>query len=263
MALSCKNSWIDDMRCNVINQSFSFFLIQSFVEKNATLGEIILIRRIVSAHIGMVYSEFAFGIFLNVISRSTKRIGIVIRASFLVSINCHWAVSLIALGLCTVGTIDWDLQIICTQAVTMGVGIREQSSLQHFIRARFNSGHQMGRAKSQLFNFSKIISWIAIECQFSSLNQRKFTMGPYFGQIKWVEFPIFSFLKTHDLNVHCVRGIISLSNGVVQITNSEIWIISSHIVSLLAIEGFDPLIRFVMKLDINSFILSVHHFESV
>ena len=97
--------------------------------------------------------------------------------------------------LCTVRTINWDLQIICTQAVTMGVGVREQSSLQHFIRAGFDSGHQMGWAKSQLFNFSKIISWIAVECQFASLNQREFTMGPHFGQIKWVKFPIFSFLK--------------------------------------------------------------------
>ena len=47
----------------------------------------------------MVYSEFAFGIFLNVISRSTKGIGIVVGASFLVCIYCHWAVSLITLGL--------------------------------------------------------------------------------------------------------------------------------------------------------------------
>ena len=31
----------------------------------------------------------------------------------------------------------------------------------------------------------------------------------------------------------------------------------------MTIEGFDPLIRFVMELDINGFILSVHHFESV
>ena len=115
--------------------------------------------------------------------------------------------------------------------------------------------------------------------------------------------PLFSqtYLKSHDLNVHCVRRIIPLSNGVVQITNSKIWIISSHIISLkrrikyqikwiiilknykqnrifillditktknqnrylLAIEGFDALISFVMELDINSFILSIHHFESV
>merc|ERR1712086_421140 len=211
----------------------------------------------------MVYSEFGFGIFFDVISGSTKRIGIVIWASFLVSIHSHWSVSLIALSRCAIGTINWDLQIICTQAVTMGVRVREQSSLLHFIRAWLDSVHQMGWAKSQLFNFSKIISWIAVECQFACLNQRKFTMGPHFGQIKWVKFPIFSFLKTHDLNVHCVGGIIPLSNGVVQITNSKIWIISSHIISLLAIESFDALIRFVMEFDINGFIFSIYHFESV
>merc|ERR1712008_618057 len=145
-------------------KNFRGFVDSKFVE---TCDE--LYRRIVSSHIGMVYSEFAFGIFFDVISGSTKGIGIVVGASFLVCIYCHWSVSLIALGLCTVRTIDWDLQIICTQAVTMGVGVREQSSLQHFIGTGFDSRHQMGWAKSQLFNFSKIISWIAVECQFASL----------------------------------------------------------------------------------------------
>merc|ERR1719242_1380663 len=118
--------------------------------------------------------------------------------------------------------------------MAMCIIVRKQSSLKHLIRTWFNSWHQMSWAKSQLFDFGKIISRISVENQFSSGDQGKFFMRPNFGQIKWVEFPIFSFLKSHHLNIHSVGWIISLGNSIVHISDSKI-----------------------------GFILSIHHFECV
>ena len=43
----------------------------------------------------------------------------------LISIHSHWSISLVVVSASRVGTVDWNLVVVCSQAMTMGVRIRK------------------------------------------------------------------------------------------------------------------------------------------
>lgn len=70
----------------------------------------------------------------------------------LVVINSHWAITLVVLGSGSVRTVDRDLGVVGSQAVTVSVVVGEEATLQHLVWGRLNARHKIGRGEGQLFH---------------------------------------------------------------------------------------------------------------
>ena len=57
------------------------------------------------------------------------RLGKIFFIICLIVVDCHGSITLIVAGLGSVRTIDRNLKEVCSKAMTMGVIVREQSSL--------------------------------------------------------------------------------------------------------------------------------------
>lgn len=163
-------------------------------------------------------------------------------------------------------TVDRDLLVVGSQAVTVGIRVGIQAALQHLVGAGFNTRHQMGRRESHLLHFSKVVLGVAVESEATDGDQRKFFVGPdladnrgfvnsraiftsqtsYLGQIKWIESVFLCFLEGHDLDEQSVGGEVAFSDGVVQVAGSVIWVRASESIGLSACQVFDSLVGLVM-----------------
>ena len=80
------------------------------------------------------------------------------------------------------GCIDWDLSIIDSKVIALGITIGEESSLEYFVWRKTYFWHNLNRIKSRLFNFCKIILWVTVEFQNTIFNERTILVTPDFGQ---------------------------------------------------------------------------------
>ena len=65
---------------------------------------------------------------------------------------------------------------------------------------------------------------------------------PYLSKIKWVELPLLSFGKGHDLNLHAPRGVVTGLDGIIQITSSIVGIWPRQLVCLGAAQVLNSLV---------------------
>ena len=70
----------------------------------------------------------------------------------MVVIDRHGAIPLIVLGAGTVGTVNRDLVVVGSQAVAVGVIVREETTLKHLIWRWFNTRHKVGGREGQLLH---------------------------------------------------------------------------------------------------------------
>ena len=76
---------------------------------------------------------------LLVVLGTGKAVGVIIGGSSLVAIDSHEAVPLVVAYFGGVRTIDGDLKVVWSEAVKMGVVVRKQTTLKHFVWARFDA----------------------------------------------------------------------------------------------------------------------------
>lgn len=60
-------------------------------------------------------------------------VGLVIGSTSLVSIDGGGAISLIVSDSSSVGAVDGDLIKVSTESVSVGIGVREESALEHLV----------------------------------------------------------------------------------------------------------------------------------
>ena len=82
---------------------------------------------------------------------STPKIGVSTNAISLTMIEC-----------CPIRTIDGYLCIISAKSMSMGIWIREEPTLKHFISRCFNPWHEMAWRESRLLHFCMVIHGIPI-----------------------------------------------------------------------------------------------------
>ena len=65
-----------------------------------------------------------------------------------VLVDSHGSVSLSVMDLGSVGAVDGDLVVVGSQSVSMSVGVREQSALEHLVKRGFHAGNEMSGGES-------------------------------------------------------------------------------------------------------------------
>lgn len=160
-----------------------------------------------------------------------ERIREVVGSSTLVIIETHWTITLIVLDTDAVRTVDGQLQKVCAQTMTMSVIISEETSLQHLVRARFDSRNQVSWRVGSLFNLRKIVIWIAVQCHATDWDKWKILLRPDFGKIEWIELDFLGFSECHNLDKHVPRWEFTACDCVVQVTDRIVRIRTSELIS--------------------------------
>lgn len=128
-------------------------------------------------------------------------------AHTLVVRHAHRTIALVVGHAGSVGAVDWDLQIVGSQSVSMRVGIREETALkkkaqhlhttapdrgteraddcagspdhlQHLVRTWLNAWRHVAGVIGHLLHFCKVVAWVPVEDHFTHWDQRVFFMRP-------------------------------------------------------------------------------------
>lgn len=74
----------------------------------------------------------------------------IVRGVSLVSVNGHETISLTVREPDSVRTVDWDLGIVDTESVAVGIRVGEKSALEHFVFRRLNTWDEVAWSESRL-----------------------------------------------------------------------------------------------------------------
>ncbi len=100
----------------------------------------------------------------------------------LVPVHTHLPVAMVRIGLRRCFRLVYGyLVMIHPKAVTLGIAIREQSSLQHFVGRKPDAGNDVYRIEGGLFHVLEIVVGVPVQLELSYRNQRELSFIPYFG----------------------------------------------------------------------------------
>ena len=95
--------------------------------------------------------------------------------------------------------VDGNLVVIYAEAVTLGVSVGKEASLQKFVRRKTDSGNDVCGSERGLFDIGEVVFRIAIEFEHADFDEREFLVAPRFGDVERIFFVIFRLFFRHDL----------------------------------------------------------------
>ena len=128
-------------------------------------------------------------------------VGLVVNSAALVSIDSHGAISLVVGNSSSVRAVDGDLVVVGTESMSMGIGVREESALEHLISRGLNTWDNMGRGESALFNFGEVVLGVSVKIEFSNRDQRIVSVRNNLGHVEDVKLVILTSLLGNELNI--------------------------------------------------------------
>lgn len=137
----------------------------------------------------------------GILNWSTDGTGLIVMSRSLVAIYSSRTISLIVSDSCSIWAVNGDLIVVGSESVTMSVGVREQSSLEHLVVRGFNTWDNVGWSVSNLLGFCEIVLWVLVENEFSNRDKWIVAVRDNLGHIEDVELIVLSFLLRNELNV--------------------------------------------------------------
>ena len=85
--------------------------------------------------------------------------------------HVHNSISLIVSGSksCSEWAVDWNLMVVGSKTMSMGVSVVDKSALKHLVVGSLNSWNEVSRSKSCLLSLCMEILGISVECESSNL----------------------------------------------------------------------------------------------
>ena len=105
-----------------------------------------------------------------------------------------------------------------TQAVSLGVAIREESALEHFVGRKTYSINYVLWVEGRLLHLCKVIFRVAVQFQDSHIVEREIPVGPHFCKVKRIYAVGARLLLGHKLYLEEPAGVISPLNAFKQIS---------------------------------------------
>ena len=143
---------------------------------------------------------------------ATEAVGKVVGLSSRVAIHIHNAISLIGVDLGGVRAVDRDGLVVDAKTVSVGVSVREESSLEHLVRRGLDPGNHVRGSEGNLLHFGKVVLRVAVEHHAADLDEWEGGVRPDLGDIEGIEGVGCSLLRSHHLDVHSPRGEIPIPN---------------------------------------------------
>ena len=167
----------------------------------------------------------------------------------MVSVNSSSTISEVSMNSSSVWAVNWDLLVVLSESISVGIWIREKSSLEHLIIGWLNSWNEVRWRESGLLDLGVIVLWVSIQGQLTDFDEWVIGVRPHLGDIKNIESVVFSILLWHQLNEPSPRWEVLLLNFVVEIGGGEFSVLEGHSVLLLNCKVLDSLIGFKMVLN--------------
>lgn len=194
------SSGTTETSANVFNQVCSISFGHDFPEESSRLFEIIVgvLMRISAGEASHRELRLLLG---RVLNWSVMRIGLIVRATSLVAVDGGGAISLIVGNSSSVGAVNGNLLIVSAESVSVSIGVREESSLEHLIGRGLNAWNNMGRSESRLLNLSEVVLRVLVEHNLANWNEWVILVRDNLGDIKNVVFVVLSLFLGNELNI--------------------------------------------------------------
>src|SRR5258708_1362798 len=93
-----------------------------------------------------------------------------------------------------------DVIEVHAKAVSLGISIREQATLERLVRREANSGNHVRRGEGGLLHLCEVVFRITIELHYANFDQWVVSLGPDFGQIKRIVLVSLGLFLGHYLD---------------------------------------------------------------
>jgi len=137
-------------------------------------------------------------------------------------VECHVTITLeVANAVGCASGVGGELLVVGTDAVAVGVGVREKTGLQHRVGRGLDTGNHVGRVECDLLDLGKVVLGVLIEEELSNLAQRELLVRPDVSQVEDVDpllLPqVLSLLGSHGLEADVPAREVASLDGVVKI----------------------------------------------
>jgi hypothetical protein len=105
------------------------------------------------------------------LGRSIEAAGLIVSGVATVAIDSHETIALVVSNT-RVRLVDRDLSIVDAQTVTVGIGVREETTLQHTIGGDVNTGDGMRGRESSLLGFGKVVFGVTVQGHLTNGDKR-------------------------------------------------------------------------------------------
>lgn len=162
-----------------------------------------------------------------------------------------------------VGAVDRDLLVVDTESVSLGIGVREETSLEDRVGRGLDTRDEVGRRESSLLNLSEVVLGVLVKSPLTDLAERVVSMGPDLGKIEDAEGSSLSLLGGHGLDVQSPRGEVTLLDALEQILLSVVGVLTRELGGLIGSHGLDTLVSEEVELDVVELAVLVDPLEGV
>src|SRR5262245_60959 len=150
-----------------------------------------------------------------------------------------------------------------TQAIALGISIREQAALEHLVRREADSGNHVGRGEGGLLHLCEVVFWIPIELHHAHFDQWVISLVPDFRHIKRIVRVCLGLFRCHDLDEERPTRKISTFNGLEEIAAVALPISGHQRRRRFVREIFNTLLGAEVELHPRAFVLGIDHREGV
>jgi hypothetical protein len=111
------------------------------------------------------------GLVLN--GGTLSAVGLVVNGELVaVTLNGHGAITDVVVShLSSVGAVNRNLLVVGAKSVTVGIGVVQETSLQHLVHAGFNTRDQVGGGESNLLSLGVVVSRVPVKGNFTNGDQ--------------------------------------------------------------------------------------------
>ena len=155
------SSGTTETAADVLDQVSPVSLVHYLSEESSGLLEIIIrvLMRVSACEAG----ERKLSLLLAwVLNWAVLRVGLIIGTTTLVSIYGGGTISLIVSDSSSVRAVDGDLIEVSTESVSVGIGVREESALEHLVCRWLNTWDGVSGSKGDLLSLSEIVLRVLI-----------------------------------------------------------------------------------------------------
>lgn len=155
------SSGTTETAADVLDQVSPVSLVHYLSEESSGLLEIIIrvLMRVSASEAG----ERKLSLLLAwVLNWAVLRVRLIIGTTTLVSIDGGGTISLIVSDSSSVGAVDGDLIEVSTESVSVGIGVREESALEHLVCRWLNTWDGVSGSKGDLLSLSEIVLRVLI-----------------------------------------------------------------------------------------------------
>ena len=140
----------------------------------------------------------------------------------------HLAVALVG-GDGALRTVDGQLQIVGTHAVSLRVGIREGAPLQQLVVGEIQAVHHHARAEGDLLHFGEVVLRVSVQHHAAHGTEGAELGRPDLGGVERIKIELGVLAVLHHLYLQLPLGEIAARNGIVQIFRG--------VIEVLALDG--------------------------